>query len=130
MRSVRDCVDSPIGTSSFCAASTSRSTASWQWQRSPSADRFASPTVLAPRVGKRLKERLQVAMDAKFGRFIECLAMQKTRMKERHPGAAQSKLRRKAMIDAADGFDAIVAFSYPAWFEDELRSLGPDASQR
>jgi siroheme synthase-like protein len=87
-------------------------------------------TGLAPRVGKRLKQRLQAAMDAKFGRFIDCLATQKTRMRERHPGAEHSNLRRKAMIDAADGFDASIAFEYPAWFEEELRSLGPNARQR
>jgi siroheme synthase (precorrin-2 oxidase/ferrochelatase) len=87
-------------------------------------------TGLAPRVGKRLKQRLQAAMDAKFGRFIDCLATQKTRMRERHPGAEHSHLRRKAMIDAADGFDASIAFEYPAWFEEELRSLGPNARQR
>jgi siroheme synthase (precorrin-2 oxidase/ferrochelatase) len=87
-------------------------------------------TGLAPRVGKRLKERLQAAMDAKFGRFIECLATQKIQIKERHPGAQDSKIRRKAMIDAAQGFDATVAFEYPAWFEEEQRRMHPDDTER
>ncbi len=87
-------------------------------------------TGLAPRVGKRLKERLQAAMDEKFGRFIDCLGTQKERIKERNPGAAQSHLRRAAMIDAAKGFDARVEFSYPSWFEDELQALRPHAGKR
>ncbi len=84
-----------------------------------------STTGLAPRVGKRLKSRLQAAMDATFARFIECLGTQKTRIKRAHPGAENSGVRRKAMIDAADGFDVAVTFSYPQWFEDELEGLRP-----
>ena len=84
-----------------------------------------STTGLAPRVGKNLRDALQRAMDGKFSRFIECLATQKTRVKTRHPGAESSGLRRKAMIGAATGFDADVAFSYPQWYEDELRGALP-----
>lgn len=87
-----------------------------------------STTGLAPRVGKRLKERLQAAMDATFDRFIECLATQKTRIKRAHPGAEHAGLRRAAMIEAADGFEAEIAFRYPVWFEEELRRLGPDVT--
>jgi siroheme synthase (precorrin-2 oxidase/ferrochelatase) len=87
-----------------------------------------STTGLAPRVGKRLKERLQTAMDATFARFITCLATQKTRIKRRHPGLEQSALRRAAMIEAAEGFDVEVAFRYPEWFEEELRRLGPNVT--
>ena len=89
-----------------------------------------STTGLAPRVGKRLKIRLQEAMDATFTRFIECLATQKTRIKRAHPGPEQSGVRRKAMIDAAEGFDVDVNFSYPQWFEDELEGTRPRVARR
>ncbi|MBV8636722.1 MAG: hypothetical protein JO322_01430 [Candidatus Eremiobacteraeota bacterium] len=89
-----------------------------------------STTGLAPRVGKRMKIRLQRAMDATFARFIECLATQKTRVKRAHPGADQSAVRRKAMIDAAEGFDLEVNFSYPQWFEEELEGMRPRAARR
>jgi len=89
-----------------------------------------STTGLAPRVGKRLKQRLQQAMDATFSRFIDCLATQKTRVKRAHPGAEQSAVRRKAMIDAAEGFEVDVHFSYPQWFEDELEGMRPSADRR
>ncbi len=89
-----------------------------------------STTGLAPRVGKRLKQRLQRAMDATFARFIDCLATQKTRMKRAHPGGDSSSVRRQAMIDAADGFDVDVRFSYPQWFEDELEGMRPRVTRR
>lgn len=89
-----------------------------------------STTGLAPRVGKRLKQRLQKAMDATFIRFIECLATQKMRMKRSHPGAEHSSVRRKAMIDAAEGFDVNVTFSYPQWFEEELEGLQSRVAHR
>lgn len=84
-----------------------------------------STTGLAPRVGKRLKERLQAAMDGTFARFVQCLATQKTRIKQRFPGAEHGGKRRKAMIEAADAFDVRVEFTYPQWFEEELRGFGP-----
>ena len=65
-----------------------------------------STTGLAPRVGKRLKERLQAAMDETFARFVQCLATQKTRIKRRYAGAEHGAMRRRAMIEAADEFDA------------------------
>jgi siroheme synthase (precorrin-2 oxidase/ferrochelatase) len=89
-----------------------------------------STTGLAPRVGKRLKERLQAAMDGTFTRFIDCLATQKTRVKRANPGTQHSAARRKAMIDAADGFDVDVKFSYPQWFEDELKGMRPRVTRR
>lgn len=84
-----------------------------------------STTGLAPRVGKRLKQRLQAAMDETFARFVQCLATQKTRVKRRFPGAEHGALRRAAMIEAADEFDVRVEFAYPRWFQEELRGLGP-----
>jgi hypothetical protein len=69
-------------------------------------------------------------MDATFARFIDCLATQKTRVKKAHPGADQSAVRRKAMIDAADGFDVDVQFSYPQWFADELEGMRPRVTRR
>ncbi len=89
-----------------------------------------STTGLAPRVGKRLKIRLQEAMDATFARFIDCLATQRTRIKVAHPAAEESAIRRKAMIDAADGFDVDVRFSYPQWFEDEVEGMRPRVARR
>ncbi len=85
---------------------------------------------LAPRVGKRLKERLQAAMDETFTRFIACLATRKTRIKQRHPSTDESSLRRAAMIEAAEGFDATIAFTYPQWFEDAERKRGPHVAGR
>jgi len=83
-------------------------------------------TGLAPRVGKALRIALQGAMDATFERFIECLATQKERVKRRHCAPEQSAIRRKEMIRLADGFIADVRFTYPDWFEEELRrSLRP-----
>jgi siroheme synthase (precorrin-2 oxidase/ferrochelatase) len=78
-----------------------------------------STTGLAPRVGKLLKERLQTAMDARFERFITVLARRKMQMKDLHPGAAGSATRRADAIAAADGFDAQIAFTYPAWLDRE-----------
>lgn len=72
---------------------------------------------LAPRVGKVLKEALQHAMDSKFARFIEHLATQRDEVRAKHPSPEESPIRRKAMIEAADGFQACVAFEYPEWFE-------------
>jgi uroporphyrin-III C-methyltransferase/precorrin-2 dehydrogenase/sirohydrochlorin ferrochelatase len=72
---------------------------------------------LAPRIGKRIKEALQRAMDARFTRFIEHLARARERVRAEHPEPVDSDLRRKAMIEAAEGFQASVTFEYPDWFE-------------
>ncbi len=72
---------------------------------------------LAPRVGKILKQRLQAAMDARFARFVERLGEMKLTMQREKPGSDHADERRKAMIDAADGFDAEVHFTYPSWFD-------------
>lgn len=74
---------------------------------------------LAPRVGKLLKNALQKAMDARFGRFIESLAQARERTRAEHAGPQGAQERRKAMIEAAHGFDAEVRFQYPAWFESD-----------
>lgn len=84
---------------------------------------------LAPRVGKVLKAALQRAMDTTFARFIHCLATQRERVQRRFPEPEQSPIRRKAMIDAANGFTAEVTFAYPEWFEDELRAMLPDVEK-
>lgn len=89
-----------------------------------------STTGLAPRVGKRLKLRLQEAMDATFARFIECLGTQKTRIKRTHPGEEHGAKRRAAMIDAAEGFDVNVRFEYPQWFEEEAEGMRPRVTRR
>jgi precorrin-2 dehydrogenase / sirohydrochlorin ferrochelatase len=73
---------------------------------------------LAPRVGKALKNGLQRAMDAKFARFVDRLAELRERTRARHPGPENSQMRRRAMIDAARGFEADVRFEYPQWFEE------------
>jgi precorrin-2 dehydrogenase/sirohydrochlorin ferrochelatase len=72
---------------------------------------------LAPRVGKLLKNALQKAMDARFGRFIEALAQARERTRAEHAGPQGAQARRQAMIEAARGYDAEVRFQYPAWFE-------------
>ncbi|HTV75001.1 MAG TPA: NAD(P)-dependent oxidoreductase [Candidatus Acidoferrales bacterium] len=70
---------------------------------------------IAPRVGRRLKEALQRALDGKFVRFLDCLNAQRERNRER---LAESAQRREAMIAAADGFEVDVTVRYPAWFEE------------
>jgi precorrin-2 dehydrogenase/sirohydrochlorin ferrochelatase len=72
---------------------------------------------LAPRVGKILKASLQRAMDARFERFVEELARRREAERAAHPEPGQSALRRAAMIEAADGFEADVTFAYPAWLD-------------
>lgn len=76
---------------------------------------------LAPRVGKKLKHALQRAMDARFARFVERLAGMREEERRRHPLPEQASLRRKAMIEAAEGFEARVAFTLPAWVDDGER---------
>jgi len=80
---------------------------------------------VAPRVGKRLKEALQRALDAKFVRFLACLNAQRERNRDR---LAQATDRRAAMIAAADGFEAEVTVRYPPWFEEAV-ALRPDRAQ-
>lgn len=80
-----------------------------------------STTGLAPRVGKKLKQGLQAAMDSRFTRFVERLARMRESERERHPYPEEAPLRRRAMIEAADGFSADVRFSYPEWFDDGER---------
>lgn len=76
-----------------------------------------STSGLAPRVGKRLKEALQRAMDAKFATFIARLAERREASRQAHPSADETGVRRSAMIEAARGFEAEVRFAYPQWFE-------------
>lgn len=78
---------------------------------------------VAPRVGKAIKEALARVLDAKFTRFVDCLAAQKRRNRTRLAGDGAA--RRRAMIAAADGFALDARASYPQWFEDELAALGP-----
>ncbi len=80
-----------------------------------------STTGLAPRVGKILKQALQKAMDVRFTRFVERLARMRETERERHPRPEEAPLRRRAMIEAADGFSADVRFAYPEWFDDGER---------
>ena len=68
---------------------------------------------LAPRVGKKLKEALQKAMDSRFARFVEHLAKLREEERQRHPRPEDAPLRRKAMIEAAKGFEASVSFTLP-----------------
>lgn len=71
---------------------------------------------LAPRVGKKLKQALQRAMDATFAEFVGELAERRQRVREAHPHVEESALRRSDAIEAADGFEADVTFRYPKWF--------------
>jgi siroheme synthase (precorrin-2 oxidase/ferrochelatase) len=77
---------------------------------------------VAPRVGKILKEALQRVLDAKFARFVACLAEQKRRGRGTMPDRTD---RRRAILAATDGFALHASATYPAWFEDELAALGP-----
>jgi siroheme synthase (precorrin-2 oxidase/ferrochelatase) len=72
---------------------------------------------LAPRVGKKLKQALQRAMDATFAAFVGELARRRARVREAHPHADESALRRTDAIEAAEGFEAEVSFTYPQWFD-------------
>jgi len=72
---------------------------------------------LAPRIGKILKARLQAAMDDRFARFVDRLGEMKLKMQREKPGPDYAGERRAAMIEAADGFDAEVRFTYPPWFD-------------
>ena len=71
---------------------------------------------LAPRAGKKLKEALQRAMDARFARFVTELARRRERTRAEHPSPDESPVRRADAIDAAEGFEARVEFEYPHWF--------------
>jgi siroheme synthase (precorrin-2 oxidase/ferrochelatase) len=82
----------------------------------------------APRVGKHLKLALQRALDSTFERFIDCLATQKLRNRTRI--ADNPAARRKAMIEAAEGFGVDITLKYPQWFLDELAALGPKVDTR
>jgi siroheme synthase-like protein len=79
---------------------------------------------VAPRIGKILKAALQRALDAKFARFVERLAAEKRTNRTRL--ANDPAARRRAMIDAADGFALEVRATYPKWFEDELAAQRPE----
>jgi precorrin-2 dehydrogenase/sirohydrochlorin ferrochelatase len=73
---------------------------------------------LAPRVAKALKNALQHAMDQRFARFVQQLAMRREQVHGAHPEPESSNLRRSAMIEAARGFAAEVRFEYPSWFDE------------
>jgi siroheme synthase (precorrin-2 oxidase/ferrochelatase) len=77
---------------------------------------------VAPRVGKAIKEALQALLDAKFARFVDCLATQRRRNRAHLTASAE---RRSAMIAAADGFAIEARARYPRWFEESLEALGP-----
>jgi precorrin-2 dehydrogenase/sirohydrochlorin ferrochelatase len=78
----------------------------------------------SPRVGAQLRAKLQTALDETFARFLECLANQRRRARA---NSASSQERRAIMRKATDGFDVEVRLTYPDWFLDELRRLGPSA---
>jgi siroheme synthase (precorrin-2 oxidase/ferrochelatase) len=82
---------------------------------------------VAPRVGKIIKEALQRVLDAKFVRFVDCLATQKRRNRSRLAGDGAA--RRRAIIGATSGFELKAEASYPQWFEEELAALDPRAAE-
>jgi siroheme synthase (precorrin-2 oxidase/ferrochelatase) len=78
---------------------------------------------VAPRVGKKLRQALQAALDQTFERFVECLATQKLRNRrllENDPSG-----RRKAMIQAAEGFEIDIQVRYPQWFTEREKNCNP-----
>ncbi|HKE35835.1 MAG TPA: NAD(P)-dependent oxidoreductase [Candidatus Baltobacteraceae bacterium] len=76
---------------------------------------------LAPRVGKKLKEALQRAMDGTFAAFVGELARRRSAVRQAHPHPDESNIRRSDAIEAAKGFEADVRFEYPKWFRDADR---------
>jgi siroheme synthase (precorrin-2 oxidase/ferrochelatase) len=78
---------------------------------------------VSPRVGALLKAALQAALDARFVRFLACLAHQRRLNRARNAGDAAA--RRATMMSAAEGFDVRVQIAYPSWFEQEMNALGP-----
>lgn len=78
---------------------------------------------VAPRVGGILRAALQAALDDTFARFMECFATQRRRARA---SLAESAERRAIMMKAADGFDVEIRLTYPDWFEEEMRRLGPE----
>ncbi len=78
---------------------------------------------IAPRVGGRLKDALQSAMDETFARFLACLRHQRRLNRARNPES--SAARRATMISAAEGFAVDVRITYPQWFLDELAAQLP-----
>ena len=68
---------------------------------------------IAPRVGGKIKEALQQALDATFVRFIDALNDQRERNRA---SMNESSERRAAMLQAAEGFDVDVTVRYPEWF--------------
>ncbi len=78
---------------------------------------------IAPRVGGKLRARLQKALDATFVRFIDCQNAQRERNRAR---LETSPERRAAMMAVAEGFDVEVKVTYPAWFREELERMRPE----
>jgi hypothetical protein len=56
-------------------------------------------------------------MDATFASFVGELAKRREAVREAHPRPDESSLRRTDAIQAADGFEAEVHFTYPQWFD-------------
>jgi precorrin-2 dehydrogenase / sirohydrochlorin ferrochelatase len=77
---------------------------------------------ISPRVGGILRAALQTALDAKFARFLAALAVRRRNSRESHPDDAGA--RRAAMMSAAEGFEARLEVSYPAWFRDPSTGSG------
>ena len=78
---------------------------------------------VAPRVGKILKAALQRVLDAKFSRFVECLATQKLRNRS---AVADRRARREAIVAATEGFAIDVRATYPPWYEEQVRAAAPE----
>jgi len=72
---------------------------------------------ISPRVGGILRAALQAALDAKFARFLDGLALRRRISRESSPDDAAA--RRATMLSAAEGFEVQVQVTYPAWFLDE-----------
>jgi siroheme synthase (precorrin-2 oxidase/ferrochelatase) len=81
---------------------------------------------IAPRVGRRLREALQLALDSTFVRFIDCMNAQRERNRVK---LTTSTERREAMIAVAEGFRVEIDVQYPEWFLEELKGLGPQVER-
>ncbi len=82
---------------------------------------------ISPRVGGILRAALQDALDTKFARFLAGLAQRRQASRATHPDDAAA--RRATMMSAAEGFEARLEVSYPAWFRAEDSSSGSEQAR-
>jgi precorrin-2 dehydrogenase / sirohydrochlorin ferrochelatase len=68
---------------------------------------------VSPAVSKRWREAIQSVLDEKFARFLDALRARRTVNR----ALEDSKARKQAGREAAEGFDVKISVRYPDWFE-------------